>query len=259
MEENLQDVNELIYPFGLRPNVPDFSIINLIQEEAKESFSKRDGSRFYIGSGEALYKNWTGIQVKSNWKDVPSSFTDHYAAYVKGGLKAQDFKIKVEYLKDGQWVNLTGDSGKNENDLFPFKEEEPNESQEKPSLSQKGSEDQANEEEKPEADNNSNRDVVIWKFTPDRFLGAFPEEMVPPLDFDCELVDSTIDIIPKSVDTDLIEYDANSRFGFIRLTLTNQDFLHKDYSFALARQLMALGRYPDDDFLPGAIISKTRW
>jgi hypothetical protein len=42
-----------------------------------------------------------------------------------------------------------------------------------------------------------------------------------------------------------------TRNGFLRMNLQDQDFLHKDYSFVLARQMMAFGRYPD--LIDGAV------
>jgi hypothetical protein len=40
--------------------------------------------------------------------------------------------------------------------------------------------------------------------------------------------------------------EATTLNGFIKLNLVNQDFLHKNYSFVLARQMMALGRLPNE-------------
>ncbi len=47
----------------------------------------------------------------------------------------------------------------------------------------------------------------------------------------------------------LTKYNADTRQGFIRFTLEKQDFLHKDYSYVLARQMIAFGK------LPTAIVS----
>lgn len=40
-------------------------------------------------------------------------------------------------------------------------------------------------------------------------------------------------------------YDITTRNGFIRLNLRNQDFGHKDYPFVLARQMIAFGKLPE--------------
>src|SRR5262249_4643140 len=39
--------------------------------------------------------------------------------------------------------------------------------------------------------------------------------------------------------TPLTKYDVNSRNGFLRVNLQNQDFLHNDYAYVLARQMNA--------------------
>src|SRR5690606_4359275 len=49
----------------------------------------------------------------------------------------------------------------------------------------------------------------------------------------------------------LANYRSDSREGFLRINLQGQDFLHKDYSYVLARQMMAFGRYPD--LIDGAV------
>jgi hypothetical protein len=46
--------------------------------------------------------------------------------------------------------------------------------------------------------------------------------------------------------TVLNKWDVNARNGFIRLGLRRQDFLHKNYAFVLARQMMAFGKLPDN-------------
>jgi hypothetical protein len=50
----------------------------------------------------------------------------------------------------------------------------------------------------------------------------------------------------------LTKLDVNTKRGFIRITLRDQDFLHKNYSFVLARQMMAFGKLPDEH-VEGAI------
>ncbi len=54
-----------------------------------------------------------------------------------------------------------------------------------------------------------------------------------------------------SINIPLLQFDVNTRNGFLKITLINQDFLHKDYAFVLGRQMMAFGRYPD--LIDGAI------
>jgi hypothetical protein len=49
---------------------------------------------------------------------------------------------------------------------------------------------------------------------------------------------------------------VNTRNGFLRLNLQNQDFLHQEYAFVLSRQMMALSQLPSDKALEGAVYIK---
>ena len=62
---------------------------------------------------------------------------------------------------------------------------------------------------------------------------------------------------PAFVLTDAADavFKSDTRKGFIKINLQEQDFLHKDYPFILARQMMALGKYPDS-ILEGAVYRK---
>ena len=55
------------------------------------------------------------------------------------------------------------------------------------------------------------------------------------------LNDAVFRINPDPLD----RLDVSTRNGFIRINLRDQDFLHKDYAFVMARQMMAFGRFPD--------------
>ena len=46
--------------------------------------------------------------------------------------------------------------------------------------------------------------------------------------------------------------ESSTLNGFLKINLLDQDFLHKIYAFVLARQMMALGRLPND-LLTGAV------
>ena len=178
-DENVQDVNGLIYPFGTRPEVPDFSVVNGYKAGV------RSGSNFYIGSKEIFLKKWQQVTVNWNWKDKPTTFTEHYKAYVEGGLVDGNFKFKTAHLSDGSWES------QNE-ELSLFNSTPPG-------------------------------DVQSLIFKKDKFasLSQF-----------------------KDLNQPINKLNADTRDGFLRLTLRNQDFLHKDYPFVLARQMMAFGQYP---------------
>jgi hypothetical protein len=88
-DENVQDVNKLILPFGVRPKL---------------------GANFYIGSKEIFCKDWQQVWMNMAWKDRPESFEAHYAAY--GYRNFEDntriindskFKAKTAVLETGRW------------------------------------------------------------------------------------------------------------------------------------------------------------
>ncbi len=97
-DENIMDVNNLIYPFGSRPHID---------------------SNFYIGSEEILLKQWTNIWININWKDIPTGpnpatiFEDYYNGYQNvatgSGLSAKviDSKFKIQFglLLGGEWYD----------------------------------------------------------------------------------------------------------------------------------------------------------
>ena len=85
-EENIQDVNELVLPFGVRPKVD---------------------AEFYIGCKEILCKTWNSLFISLEWKDRPDDFGEFYADYLdENGNKiiAEDtFKVESSILRDGEW------------------------------------------------------------------------------------------------------------------------------------------------------------
>ena len=85
-DENLQDVSGLMYPFGTRPEVADFSIRNydlVVSGVASlPRASIQEGSNFYIGSKEIFLKKWSQVNIRLNWKDKPADFKQIGRAHV---------------------------------------------------------------------------------------------------------------------------------------------------------------------------------
>lgn len=222
-DENVQDVNGLMYPFGTRPEVPDFSVVN------GYAAGTRDGSNFYIGSKEIFLKKWKQVNVNLNWKDKPDDFRRYYGAYLKRtnvetivednfdefGLQNGSFLFNTAYLSKGKWQ--PGSVGK---ELFPNNPIEtilPEDNK-----------------IKCEADGNLLEQRIILK--------APTMINEPTNDHDLTLP--------------ITQLAANTRDGFVRLTLRNQDFLHKDYPFVLARQMMAFGVLAQKIIVTGAVYMK---
>ncbi len=84
-DENLQDVNKPMFPFGPRPKV--------------------DAS-FIIGSKEVFCKNWQSFRLGVEWKDRPVDFEDYYEAYnLEDGVNISTnvFEIRGGVLDKGIW------------------------------------------------------------------------------------------------------------------------------------------------------------
>lgn len=195
-DENVQDVNSPIYPFGPRP---------------------KKGASFYVGCPEVFGKNWSGLCLNTNWvgaetiiKNPASTEPDksnlhtYYHGYedLAAGITADDLKndqftIKTALLQNGIWRKRTGGNqplfGAKTNTICPTSKLQ------------------------------SNYD---YSFT----RTDFPAH--PPL-------------TAQQIQQPATRLEANTLSGFLRLTLMKQDFQHERYSFVLARQMMALGKYPN--------------
>lgn len=83
-EENLQDVNDLVQPFGVRPKL---------------------NAEFYIGSKEVFCKNWKQFRINTSWKDKPEDFSVYYDDYanVASPITNDSFKFMAAVLDQGVW------------------------------------------------------------------------------------------------------------------------------------------------------------
>jgi len=84
-DENLQDVNKTIMPFGPRPKID---------------------SSFIIGSKEVFCKKWQSFRVGVEWKDRPTNFNKYYEAYNQDPppvIADSSFKIEASVLDNGNW------------------------------------------------------------------------------------------------------------------------------------------------------------
>ncbi len=103
-DENLMDVNSLVYPFGTRPDVPSFDMIN-----PNPAAPQALGPNFFIGSKEIFCKKWSKVVVNIKWKDKPVNFNDYYKGYKKDkitgrfGLDEDQFEYRLSFLSQGNW------------------------------------------------------------------------------------------------------------------------------------------------------------
>lgn len=231
-DESLQDVNKPVYPFGTRPDIVDFDVNHTIANTVSVPefpnplpvpLPNLVGSNFYIGSKEIFLKNWGTVCVNLNWKDKPVNFNDFYTAHIKReipdpinppniitilGLNEKDFQVNLSLLNNGKWLSEKNTSGKGFTNTIT-------------------------------GDYNRNlflKEICNTNCTQtNNYSYSF---FIERKDFSDE---------GKFLDLkkDIKEYNPDSKDGFIKFNLQNQDFLHKDYSYVLARQMMAIGKFPD--------------
>lgn len=201
-DESIMDVNNIIFPFGARPKI---------------------SSNFYLSSPEIFNKNWSQLDLKFDWKDLPPNkdFSKYYHGYedivqpiTSADLGTDRFVFRKGFLQDGTWYPTPTP---NPNPiplppnnpfhlLFPLA---------------------------PDPGNlcNENPREYLYKFTTGDFgLPAYSKR-------------DRINFTP-------LPFTNDSRNNFLRLTLVNQDFQHARYSYVLTRQMQALGKFPDVYFGP---------
>lgn len=205
-DESLQDVNSPVYPFGTRPNVADFDIVN-----PDPTPKNLIGPNFYIGSQEILCKKWDDVFINLNWKDKPTDFSDYYKGYVKNGLDKNGFQINISVLEEGKWMSEI-------NHLAPF----------------------------TIALNPVTNDNNRLLFEDDAAISGCVQ--INPFEQNIYIKNDFFGLNQKFTlaNDKLIKYDVNAKNGFLKITLENQDFGHKDYPFVLARQMMAFGKLPNE-------------
>jgi hypothetical protein len=216
-DESVQDVNSPVYPFGTRPAIIDFDVVN--PADPPLANPNLVGPNFYIGSKEVFCKKWQSVRININWKDKPTDFREYYKAYLVEDVAAQifgldedNFKIRLSLLQNKNW--------------------------------------------EAEAANRKLFDVSPPAALPPFFPGGETCDYGDKYEQSLVLDSGDFPNAEFCIDHDELKpFNVNSRNGFVRINLREQDFLHKDYAFVLARQMMALGRYPDA-ILEGAVYKK---
>lgn len=229
-DENLQDINSLVYPFGVRPTVSEIMIAD---DAAPPEIEDLLGSNFFVGSKEVFCKNWKGLQMNINWKDLPDDFLletqlsyHYYSGYEDFtvrpqflGVQYDNFLFKASLLEDGNW--------KRESNISPSVIASPPEKLGKRKLFFSSNIVQA------QVDMNCQR----------------ADEFQQVLFFEHEDFNNARDIAKPLPIEPIDELTVNSREAFLRFTLKNQDFQHRRYPFILARQMIAFGKFQDDEKL----------
>ena len=244
-EEGLLDPNSPFTPFGVRPVIVDSSrkINPPEQDESQTNVEpgcpdpplqpslNLSGPCFYLGSSEIFNKCWKDICIHLNWKDKPSNIEEYYAAY-DPSLKEEDFELNISLLKKGHWQGELPKSRKEIDLCCPeqgYLEDEDNPNTEINGITKK-----------------HNRE--LFKELGNGCACSCPKALAPALSpFPFE---QTIKIesryfefekpLKKNICAPQEQFKANSRDGFLKFCLENQDFFHNKYAITLAKQLMSL-------------------
>ncbi len=219
-DESLQDVNAPIYPFGTRPTVIGFDLVNPVKTGVPKNLV---GPSFYIGSKEVFCKSWNDVYVNLSWKNKPVSFNEYYKAYLvdktdqtKYGLTEDDFQLNISLLEEGKWKKEK-------------KYTVPN----------------------PPPANNLTQNLETHDFNRPLFRKDATSAFCKPANTAEQTIHVAKDYIDRISSQFRLDAEKNGKLeaatqnGFLKLNLQNQDFLHKDYAYVLARQMMALGKFPD--------------
>jgi hypothetical protein len=178
------------------------------------------GPNFFIGSSEIFGKHWKDVFISLNWKGKPTNFRDYYEGYISEktgggnqvfGLDEEKFEVNLSMLEKGQWLPEKSHPAV---PVPPYDEET----------------------------------TVLNDFTGTYNRRLFPKKFTPSFCASANVFQQTIhlrsDFFPilnkfKTNFDGPKKYEVTTKDGFLRITLQNQDFLHADYAYVLARQMNA--------------------
>ncbi len=206
-DDNLQDVNKPIMPFGPRPKVGSNWFID-------------GGANFYIGSKEIFCKNWKKFWINTTWKDKPSDLKNHYKFYKEppfedGSTEITEtsFRFLTSVLEDGAWrkdltIKLPPGGAPSHQELLRLFESF-------------------------DTVSNTCTNTVDEATFSHGLSASFPEK--------------TAYVPKSMTFEKLEPLNVNTRKGFLRLTLAGVSFQHDRFTYVLARQMMALAGLLDPE------------
>lgn len=268
-DNNLQDINKPIQPFGPRPKVGGM----FGEEEEKEMFID-GGANFYIGSKEIFCKNWQKFWINTTWKDKPLDLHEHYRFYRIGdfedgnpAITDTSFRFLTSVLYDGNWIKDSVHINKGEG--LAQVESVPTASQPEgpnPVFGVDYTQDYCSISELyPLFDNSLDTDGNIPKLDPND-----PDKDLTPPSLDSNKINPCGALLESQratyrhtlLDQDFDNYlyrnksmlpepleplTVNTRKGFVKLTLAGVSFQHELYTYVLTRQMMALAGLIDPE------------
>jgi len=223
-DANLMDVNKAFTPFGTKPLIPDFVPIDTGSGN-NTHLGIVSGPNFYIGSQEVLLKKWTELYLNMSWLSKPASFTNYYSGYEptkESSVTINDldkhYTVSVAILENGIWHEQMTEST-------------------------------------PGSSTSTGTGTSTSQQTPATGIPLFPKTNRSfdvccgnKYDYSFYFKSTDFDDPVSMYDPDFApikQWVAGMQRGFLRLTLEQQDFLHKYYSWVLGRSMRFPKLYPD--------------
>ncbi len=222
-DDNILDASKPFAPFGVKPVVADFDIFPLHDAPLTDPSFNLVGPNFYIGSTEVFLKKWDKVCVNINWKDLPSNLYNYYETYFTSSAldttttkwAPADFpfhEAHLAVLQEGIWQPDNGNY-KNSDNSADSKKNTVTGDFNRPLFSTGDAVDACD-------------DAKDYKYS----YEFSPADFGPD-----DGLDLSFDKYFSPVPT---KYKPGTMNGFVRVTLENQDFLHKIYPAVLAAQVV---------------------
>ncbi len=208
-DDNVLSAKSPFTPFGVKPVVPDFDSLHHPPKLGRRY--NLVGPNFYIGSAEVFLKKWTRANINMNWKGVPRHFRNYYRAYFRfwsawsGNFPKHE--VSLALLQDGNWDREKAHPHVSQNP-FTLHNNRPFFSRHR--LPVAGCADQQEYEHS-------------FHIVPDNF------QLESPLKYDATFAP-------------LKSYSNGVLNGYLRMTMENQDFLHKLYPIVMAERMIERAR-----------------
>jgi hypothetical protein len=214
-DDNVLSVKKPFTPFGVKPIVPDFDPLR--KPPPMNAVRNLVGPNFYIGSVEIFLKKWHRINVNINWKGVPAHLRHYYRAYFKHPAdwpftSFPQYQVNLAVLHDGNWSS--------DSDAFGNPYVSPN-----------------------PITNHLNRPFFDQE---DQSVGDCDSQATYKYCFDLRPKDFNLNGQLRFDPTfaPLTSYSNGVLNGYLRLTMENQDFMHRFYPTVMAEKMIARAHWP---------------
>jgi hypothetical protein len=209
-DDGLLNAKKPFTPFGAKPVVPDFDVFHHFPGPGANLI----GPNFYVGSAEVFLKKWERINVNLNWKGRPSHMHKYYLAYMQHSnwwtrTHFPRHQVNLAVLHNNVWKQ-EHNPGFSVNPYSRL--------------------------------NFITNDYNRHFFAKEHRIGICDSEPSYKYSFDIRPKDFRLTERDLSYDptfAPLASFVSGTTLnGFLRITMENQDFLHKLYSTVMAEQII---------------------